>query len=522
VSKRTWIIIGGITGTLVLLIAAIIFAKRGNIQKLIRSETEAYLRSKFRSDLEFKDFEVSLRPGVHVVVTDVVLRHNGRTDIPPLIQIRRVSFDASISGLLANKVTVDSVHLEGLQIQTPPRNSGGPPLIHATDTNLAEKFPVVIGEIIADDATLVPLPKDSSKTPRPFLIHHLEMHNFRFDQPAEFHAILTNPKPRGEIDCVGKFGPWQADDPSRTPVDASFKFEHADLSTLKGLTGFLSSTGKFKGPLDYLEVEGETDTPDFALRPAGHPVPLHTDYKAIVDGTNGNVILNNVTATFLKTTIVAQGEVIDLTKLKGRTIDLDAVSQKGRIEDLLRLTVKTDKPAMTGYARLKTKILIPERDEDLIDRMSLDGQFAVGDIEFTNPEIQDRIDTLSHKAQGKPQLGAGGTQLSEFRGIFTMENSVVKFSSLTFGVQGASLSMAGTYRVNTGQLDFHGKLRMDAKLSQTMTGAKSFFLKAVDPFFRKNGVTEIPIKITGTKDEPKYGLDLHDDANKKPEASSQQ
>jgi len=258
------------------------------------------------------------------------------------------------------------------------------------------------------------------------------------------------------------------------------------------------------------------------LRTAGHPVPLHTDYKAIVDGTNGNVILNNVTATFLKTTIVAQGEVIDLTKLKGRTIDLDAVSQKGRIEDLLRLTVKTDKPAMTGYARLKTKILIPERDEDLIDRMSLDGQFAVGDIEFTNPEIQDRIDTLSHKAQGKPQLGAGGTQLSEFRGIFTMENSVVKFSSLTFGVQGASLSMAGTYRVNTGQLDFHGKLRMDAKLSQTMTGAKSFFLKAVDPFFRKNGVTEIPIKITGTKDEPKYGLDLHDDANKKPEASSQQ
>jgi len=42
-----------------------------------------------------------------------------------------------------------------------------------------------------------------------------------------------------------------------------------------------------------------------------------------------------------------------------------------------------------------------------------------------------------------------------------------------------------------------------------VTGTKSFFLKAVDPFFRKNGVTEIPIKITGTKDAPKYELDLH-------------
>ncbi len=182
-------------------------------------------------------------------------------------------------------------------------------------------------------------------------------------------------------------------------MEAKFTLEYADLGTLKGLSGILSSQGKFKGPLDYLEVEGETDTPDFALRTASHPIPLHTVYSAIVDGTNGDVILNKVTATFLRTTIVARGEVVDLSTHKGRTINLDAVSDKGRVEDLLRLTVKTDKPVMTGYERLKTKIYIPERDEDLIDRMSLDGQFAIGDIQFTNSEIQDRIDTFSHKAQ---------------------------------------------------------------------------------------------------------------------------
>jgi hypothetical protein len=53
-----------------------------------------------------------------------------------------------------------------------------------------------------------------------------------------------------------------------------------------------------------------------------------------------------------------------------------------------------------------------------------------------------------------------------------MERGIVKFSNLTFGVQGASLSMSGTYGIDSGQLDFHGKLRMDAKLSQTVTGAK--------------------------------------------------
>jgi len=494
---------------------------RGTIRKMVRSETEAYLRLRFHSDLEFQDFEISLRPGVHVVITGVVLRHNGRTDIPPLIEIAKVSFNANITGLLANKLTVGSVRLDGLQIHTPPRQPGGRPLIHGTDADLSKKFPFVIGEIIADDAVLIPLPKDPASTQHPFYIHHLLLKNFRFDQPADFHAVLTNPKPRGEIDCIGKFGPWDAEEPSRTPVDATFTFDHADLGTLKGLSGILSSKGKFKGPLDYLEVEGETDTPDFALRTASHPVPLHTVYSAIVDGTNGDVILNKVTATFVHTTIVAQGSVVDLTTHKGRTIDLDAVSDKGRVEDLLRLTVKTDKPVMTGYERLKTKIYIPERDEDLIDRMSLDGQFTIGDIQFTNNEIQDRIDTLSHRAQGKPQLGAEGTQLSELRGTFTMANSNVKFSSLTFGVEGASIALAGTYSMNNGELDFRGKLRMDAKISQTVTGKKSFFLKAVDPFFRKNGATEIPVKITGTKDAPKYGLDLHDKANKEPSAGKQ-
>jgi hypothetical protein len=93
----------------------------------------------------------------------------------------------------------------------------------------------------------------------------------------------------------------------------------------------------------------------------------------------------------------------------------------------------------------------------------------------------------------------------------------VKFSKLTFGVEGASLAMAGTYNMNSGQLDFRGKLRLDAKLSQTTTGMKSFFLKAVDPFFKgKDGGTVLPIKITGTKDQPKHGLDLHDKTNKEP------
>jgi VCBS repeat-containing protein len=48
---------------------------------------------------------------------------------------------------------------------------------------------------------------------------------------------------------------------------------------------------------------------------------------------------------------------------------------------------------------------------------------------------------------------------------------------------------------------------MQAKLSQTMTGAKSFFMKAIDPLFSKNGAgTELPITITGTQENPVFAV----------------
>ena len=47
------------------------------------------------------------------------------------------------------------------------------------------------------------------------------------------------------------------------------------------------------------------------------------------------------------------------------------------------------------------------------------------------------------------------------------------------------MALDGKYGLDKEDLDFHGKLRMQAKISQTTTGVKSFVLKAVDPFFRK-------------------------------------
>lgn len=504
---RRWLI--GIAVAVVVFLATL-YTFTPAIKTVIRKRTEAYLKAQFQSDIEFSHFDVFLFPHVRVTIDGLALRLQGRTDIPPLIHIEHVKFVASISGMLRKRFAIQSVELEGLRIHMPPKSSGARPEIHGTDADLARKYPVLIREIHADHALISILRGDPTKPPREFPIHQLEIKDFSFDSPATFHAWLTNPVPKGEIDCVGQFGPWSAEDPRHTPVSAQYTFSDADMGTIRGLAGTLHSTGKFSGPLDYLKVEGATDTPDFALDMSAHPVNLHTDYTAIVDGTNGNVILKPVIAHFRHTTLVVNGEVADLTPEKGRTILLNVVSRETAIEDLLYLTVKNDPPIMTGPVKLNAKIDIGEGDADILQRMTIAGEFGVVDARFTSGQVQEKIDTLSRKAQGHPKDADIEDVVSNLDAKFRVDKGVVSFSKLSFGVPGADVALTGSYGLDSSEMDFHGELLMQAKLSQTTTGAKSFFLKAVDPLFKgKNGGSEVPIKITGTKDHPSFGLDLH-------------
>src|SRR5262249_1070701 len=177
------------------------------------------------------------------------------------------------------------------------------------------------------------------------------------DKPFDFRGNVTNAKPVGEIATSGKFGPWDADEPGDSPVSGVYKFTNADLGPFPGIAGILSSTGKYDGRLNEIQVEGETDTPDFSLDKVGSAVPLHTKYSATVDGTNGGTYLHPVEAKLVNSLIVSNGSVV-LAKGKGHYITLDVVAQKARLEDILRLATK-DKPFMTGQLNLKTKFFQP-------------------------------------------------------------------------------------------------------------------------------------------------------------------
>jgi len=362
---------------------------------------------------------------------------------------------------------------------------------------------------VADDAELDVLPTDSSKLPRVFQIHHFVLNDTGLGQAMSYHATLSNPLPTGEIECRGQLGPWQADNPGLTPLSGTYTFAHADLASFRGLGGILSSQGQFTGRLERVDVQGETNTPDFSLGVGGHSMPLATQFHAVVDGTTGNTMLEDVHAQLADSEVVARGGVFRLPGEKYRRVVLDAVSVHAKLEDLLRLVLKASKPPMTGLISFQTRIDIPPQQGVVADRLKLDGQFDISSGRFAELNVQKTVAMLSHLGNGKPEEESPGSVVSNFAGKFALRHAIMTLSNLTFDVPGASVHLGGTYALHGEQVDFRGTLRLHNRLSQMTTGWKAAVLRYLDPLFeRQDAGTVVPIKITGTGSHPQFGLDM--------------
>ncbi|MGH9728281.1 MAG: AsmA-like C-terminal region-containing protein [Candidatus Acidiferrales bacterium] len=505
-----------LVSALVFLLAVGIWAHHAHpLNAYIKRKAESVMRNRFKSELHLDTLDISVLPRLRIQGTGMTLRYRGRTDVPPLMAVRKFSLDLSWTGellldahwlgLSKRPAHFHVLRLEGLRLNIPPKEESAKKKRTPVHTNF------IIDEITASNAELDILRKDHKPT-LTFLLHQLNVVAFQPEKPAEFYATLTNPRPAGEIQTRGQFGPWDGEQPSQTPVKGTYTFSRANLATFKGMSGFLSSQGMFSGVLDYVQVQGKTQTPDFALTVSQHPTPLNTEFNAIVDGVNGNTILNSVDAQLPNSSLLCRGEVAKMPGDAGRTIVLDVTAKDARIEDLLRLVVNSDKPLMTGNVNLKTKFALPSRKADKVDiseRLRLDGRFGLGTIRFSKNTVQEKVNALSRRGRGKPNSTDDDAAVSSLQGNFTLRHGVARFSNLAFEVSGAKVLLHGTYDLNAGNLDFKGTLRLQAKLSQTTKGAKSLFLKMIDPLFEsKDAGAVLPIRITGTREKPSFKLDM--------------
>src|SRR5580693_1107936 len=474
------------------------------------------MQDRFRSEVEIGSLHINrprmssvqilLRHGRGAIVAvegrDITMRFAGDRSRPPMFAIKKLFFTVDLEVLVAPKKSVNFVSIDGMEINVPPKEER-PSLAGDGGSHAAVAFQ----NVQIKDAVLTLLPKDAAKPPLRFHIARLHLQSIGSDSASRYDADLTIPKPPGTIKSSGDFGPWNASTPGDTPLKGNYTFDNADLGIFKGIAGTLSSKGTFDGALDSVNVRGTTYVPNFRLKMSGNPLPLSTTFEALVDGSNGNTTLEPVRATLGHTNFTTAGTVIKNDQYSKRSITLQVKMPNGDMHDLLLLAMK-GQPFMQGKINMQSSIDIPPLNSTVKEKLVLDGTFDVHDAKFLKSTIQNQIDQLSRRGQGQPKNQEIDEVISKMQGSFHLENQIMTFRSLAFEVPGAAVSVAGNYDMGHDTLDFHGALKLDAKLSQTMTGWKRWVLKPADPFFAKNGAgTFLRIKIDGNAHQPKFGRD---------------
>lgn len=454
----------------------------------------------------------------------------------PLMSLDEFRFHAPLRFSPNTPVHISVVQLKGLTLDIPPRSrfshdqpAQTPPAQSNSAGVKKALLNFVVDSVVCVNAHLKIETSKPGKLPLEFEIASLKLTHIKEGGTMDFNAQLTNARPVGTIFTTGSFGPWTVNDPGDSPVSGQYNFEHANLGDFKGIAGTLNSTGKYSGTLRNLMVDGTADVADFQLEHFGTPMPLHTQFHAKVDATNGDTWLQPVYATLGQSQFTVYGSIVRVPAgdakpsaegekdahphIKGHDISLMVDIPHGRMEDFMRLVSSSGTPLLTGTLAMKTSLEIPPGPERVHQRIKLNGSFTLDDAEFTDPKIQQRIGDLSFRGQGDPKQAKDQAAETDVRSTmqsdFTMSNGVITLPDLKYSVPGADINMKGTYGVDGGQLNFVGTARMQATVSKMVGGWKGFLLKPADRFFKKDGAgTEVPIHVNGTREHPDFGVDF--------------
>jgi hypothetical protein len=503
----------------------------------IRARIVESLESRFHARVELDSFHMSLLHGLQAQGRGLRIwppaQVEGVTVTPaadttdPLIRLDQFSFRAPLHFQPGKPFHIFVVQLNGLDIHVPPKSHFHRPSDASPHSSaVAPLISFALDKIECTSAHFVLETDKPGKLPLDFAIARFTLTGngggaIRAGSVMRFEAELTNPRPVGLIHSAGTIGPWQNSDPGETPVQGSYQFDHADLASFKGIAGILASIGTYQGTLRDLTVDGDTDTPDFRLTHFGNTMPLHTHFHAKVDGTNGDTWLEPVDATLGRSHFTAQGQVVRVIApnpatgqptSKGHDIALNINIDNARIEDFLHLTSRTSTPLLTGALVLKAALHIPPGHMPVHQRLTLKGAFNLDQVRFTSAKIQDKITDLSLRGQGRPKevkAADPNATRSTMQSNFQMAGGVISLPALTYTVPGATIQLKGSYGVEGGALNFAGSAKLNATVSQMVGGVLGVFLKPADRFFKKDGAgTEIPIRISGTRQDPKFAVEF--------------
>jgi len=454
------------------------------------------LQSASHAQVDIRNFRSTYFPP-GCVADDVVFRKEtsrGDRNTAPLLKIARLTITSSYSGLVAHQKRISKIIADGVHIVIP---AGG---TQFSSGGSADRESLLIDEFEARDGILEFASRKPGGKALSLAIHQASFRNISSHRTIPFALSMRLPMPAAELAARGWIGPWQDQEGTvrSTPVSGSCDLEHGNLSVFESLGGTIESHVTFSGTLARVAIAGTTNSPDFEVKASRHRLPLNTQFRGTVDLANGDVLLPSLSAKLGNTHLTAQARVTGHPK---KTVELRVDKGEGEVQDLILLFSKAPRSPINGPIEFQTFIVLPPEQRPFKQRVQLAGDFRIDPARFTSANTQGHVDQLSERARGEKDKDGASYQevLSNLRGHVTVRDGVSRFSTISFSVPGATARMHGAYNLVNDRVNFQGKMRMQATVSQATTGVKSFFLKILDPFFKKKkSGAELPVSMTGT------------------------
>src|SRR6476661_2232863 len=469
------------------------------------------------AQVEMRGFHSTYFPFPGCIADDVVFRQKtsapGQRPGDPFLTIRKLTIESTFAGLLSKPGRIRRIVADGLRLHVPHEGAN----LHSEANSGSDQ--TIIEELRADNALLELATGHNGENKLVFQIHQALFHEIGGRNAVPFQVSLRLPVPPGEVESSGSIGPWrdQKGTVRSTAISGKYVLTRADLGVFKALGGIVSSRGEFSGNLEKLNVAGTTDTPDFEVKQSRHPFHLSTQFHGVVDMKNGDLVLPTLEARLGNTNLLAHGSVSG----KPKTVTLDVTHGQGEIQDLILLFSDAKRSPVLGPVVFQTNVVLPPEHRPFKERVRLTGNFSINRASFTSANTQKDVDQLSERAEGKKDKekdhdqddDANGFErvMTDLKGDVVLKDGVATFSPVSFAVPGAAADMRGTYNLLNKRIDLRGKMRMLATISQATTGAKSIFLKVLDPFYKKKkkgAGAEVPIKMTGTYGHTHFSVGL--------------
>lgn len=436
-----------------------------------------------------------------------------RKDKEPLLTIDKLVVETSYPHLLRFQSKLETVRVVGLHVMVPAKEPVGEPSPIMPLTYSDTKTSMPIAHLYADGAML-DFYRESNPKPLRITIHKLAMHNIDTNTAFTYNVNLQNSEPPGTITSQGSFGPWNPNDVGSVPAHGSFRYDNVNLGFYKDLAGTLAANGTFDGSLARINVAGMADVPQFRLADTSHQRRLLVNYVMAVNTTNGNVDLTQIRADFDRTSLLVKGTVTGVKGHPGKEVSVDISSGQARIEDFMNLFISGKQAPVMGNANLQLHIVVPAERASFLTALTAKGSFGIVGGKFADKDTELSLTRLSEsatkqKANATSDAADDTLVLSDLKGQVTVLDGLAHLSHIDFQMPGAEATLDGTFSLLSYRTDIRGTLITKGDVSTTETGFKSFFLKALTPFLkRENHARVVPFVVAGPYGSVRISVDL--------------